>query len=272
MSNAILGVDFTGVKARILASLPHSPDTARIAKGLGAAAMAKWKSLAQQRLRSSARDYIQGLELLDEDGKVIIALHGTLANMVENGFEGGDMREWLLSSPKAKEGKNGRYMAIPFRHGTPGTSGGNVGGVMPGPIHDAAKRLRAQLSRPGHPIKEHGGVTTIHGERLRPHKGMKQQAKDILHRKEKPWHSTSIYMGMIRKAKHIAGGTQTTGYSTFRTISEHTRDEGRHWVHPGIRPRHLASDVQKYLDKIAQGVIRTAMAGPKGPKGNGQPL
>lgn len=262
MGDEVIKVDLTRMKARMLASMPHKVDISRMLKGLGAATMHYWKALAQKELRSTARDYINALEHREEDGKVVIELKGDgnpLPVMIEQGWPGGDMRDWMLKSDKAKQGAEGPYLVVPFRHGTPGTGGRNVGNVMPGPIHEVARKLVPQLSRPGKPVSSAGGATTVHGTRLHPGLPMKAAARKILERKEKPWHATSIYMGMIRKAQPTRAGQQTSGYTTFRTISTHTREPGKHWVHPGIRARHLARKVRKHVVRIAHEMVQGAM-------------
>jgi hypothetical protein len=104
-----------------------------------------------------------------------------------------------------------------------------------------------------------GGRTVVYGERLHPGLPMKAQARRILMGQEKPWHATSIYMGMIRKGKHIAGGRiQTTGYMTFRRISRHTRDPQKHWMHPGIKARNLVKQVQEHLEQMAHEIVVSA--------------
>lgn len=258
MPSQVVHVSFKPLQARLLAALPASADKQRIVNGLGAAAMHHWKKLAQTRLRSTARDYVAGLQHHSMEDKAVIELHGEVPNMVEQGWKGGDMRDWLLHGPNAKMGKNGPYNIVPFRHGTPGTTERNVGSQMPKPIHDAAKRLTPTLSRPGKPVSTKGGRTQVYGERLHPGLPIKAAAKRILSRKEKPWHATSIYMSMIRKGKHIAGGKmQTTGYMTFRTISSKKRGDS-HWVHPGITARNLAGDVVQHIGNLAGSIVRSA--------------
>jgi hypothetical protein len=262
MPNALIKVDLTPAKAMILSAMPASADRDRVLRGLGAAAVATWKKLAQQELRSTSRDYIAGISapiLSANEKKVEIVLEGRVPNMVEQGWKGGDLRQWLLSGPNVKQGKNGPYNIVPFRHGTPGTGGRNVGNVMPGPIYDVAKKLAPTISRPGAAISGTGGRTTIWGARLHPGLPMKAEAAAILGRTEKPWHSTSIYMGMVRKAQPTrAGRYQTSGFQTFRTISMHTNDPGRHWIHPGIKARHLAAKVEQHMVKLAHQIIGAA--------------
>lgn len=263
MAEKLITIDLAPLKARVLASLPHSADRDRILKGLAQSAMRHWRNLAQKRLRSSSKTYLDGLSIEESGGTSKLTLDGVLPNMVELGWQGGDMRQWMLQSGKAKQGKNGPYLVIPFRHGTPGTSGRNVGKQMPGAIHAEAKKLSHTLSRPGPPVSSHGGRLKVHGQALHPHKGMQQQARDILESKQKPWHSTSIYTGMIRKGQKTKSGVQTSGYQTFRTISQHTNEEGKHWVHPGIKPRMLHRDVKRFIGRQVHAIIKTAMQGRK---------
>lgn len=267
----MISVKLDQAKATILASLPATADRTRIVRGLSAAALQKWKKLAQERLRSTSRDYVNGLEHSIEGEKATISLNGKLPNMIERGWPGGDMRDWLLSSPKAKQGKRGPYLVVPFRHGSPETTGRNVGPTMPDSIYDVAKKLSPTLSRPGKAVSNQGGRTTVWGARLHPGLPMSAQARGILGRVEKPWHATSIYMDMVRKGKHIAGGKiQTTGYHTFRTISRAVRmgedEQGfmrANWTHPGIHARNLAREVEKYIAKIASAVVAQATGGAK---------
>ena len=138
----------------------------------------------------TSRDYVGGLQYRADDERAFIVLEGRVPNMVENGWSGGDMRQWLLSGKNVKMGKNGPYNTVPFNHGTPGTGGRNVGKPMPKSIYEAARQLGPTLSRPGGPS---GPGATQWGDRLHPGRPMKQQAVDILNSKDKPWHSTSIY-------------------------------------------------------------------------------
>lgn len=260
VANALITVNLSQSQAELAKAMPEKSDVTRVLKGIGAAAMSIWKAMAQQELKSTARDYIAGLQV-EEGGKesksISIVLNGRTPNMVEQGWPGGDMRQWLLKGKNVKQGANGPYNTVPFRHGTPGTGGRNVGNPMPQAIYDVAKNLMPTLSRP----KQGGGeATTKWGERLHPgSRGVGHEAASILGRKEKPWHATSVYMGMVRKGKHVAGGAvQTTGFITFRRISQHSADP-RHWMHPGIKPRKLAEKVQAQVDKIASQIVLAAM-------------
>lgn len=240
-------IDVSQVVRAMVKSLPKSGDKKAIVKQLAAVAMYQWKRLAQETLRSSAREYVAGLQQVLEGTKAKIILGGLIPNMIENGWPGGDMRQWLLQGPNVKQGKNGPYNTVPFRHGAPGTSGKNVGPQMPMDIHRGAKLLaptRTGLSGPG----------TIYGERLGPDsRGLTHKGRDILLTKERLRHATSIYSGMIRQEKEYAKATQSQ-YTTFRRISKVSRGP-KHWFHPGIKPRRFAVQVQAHIAEVAKGIV-----------------
>lgn len=255
----LIQIDLQPLIAATLNSLPSGPDQTRILKGAGAAAIFYWRQIAQKTLSSTARDYIAGLQYAETDKKVTITLNGAMPNHVEQGMAPYDMRQTLLYGPKAKISKDGsRYATIPFRHGTPKTGGRNVGRPMPKAIHNSAKKLLATLSRPGAPVKSGKAGMTLWGERLTK-KNAAKAARKILEKRDQPWHKSSIYEGMIRKAKPAAtkSGSQTTGYMTFRRIS--TNSDPAAWRHPGIKARRLANKVQEYIEVMADGIIQAAM-------------
>lgn len=263
----LLRIDLDKLVTAVAGAMPRRPDLSRAMQGIGAAGVQFWKKLAQSELTSTSRDYAAGIQVFYKDNKAFIELVGTLPNLVENGFPGGDMREWMLKSPKAKQGKKGPYLVIPFRHGTPGTGGRNVGRVMPEAIHEVAKQLQATLSRPASSTR---AAKTLWGGRLNPNMPMKEAARAILTRHEKPWHATPIYMGMVRKEKKYEGATQSS-YQTFRTISRSVtmgEDEDgnfrQNWFHPGVSPRRFAPRVQKHIEKIAMRLVAASLSSSDG--------
>lgn len=251
----------------LIASLPSKDDQNRMVTALGAAALQYWKRLAQQKLRSTSRDYVNGLVVEQGEGTFKITLNGVLPNMIETGFRGGDMRKWMLRGPRVRTGKRGnKYLVIPFQHGTPGSSGRNVGQEMPKSIYEAARQLSATRSRPaaGAP----GGRTVQYGERLTERsRGVGDEARKLLTTKQKPWHASSVFRGMIREAKTFKKTTQTTGYQTFRTISDSVirgrtdaaGDALEHWYHPGIRASRFAQQTRAHITEIAGRMLQGAM-------------
>jgi hypothetical protein len=78
--------------------------------------------LAGSRLNSSRAAYQQAIRLTAEkNGYKLSVGEGDspgdkLAQGVESGMKPYDMVPGMLASPKAKQGKNGKYMVVPFEH------------------------------------------------------------------------------------------------------------------------------------------------------------
>jgi hypothetical protein len=251
----------------LLGTMPSKRDQEAMIQGMYASARHFWILEAQKQLQSSSRAYIDGLTGEVDKTKATIVLEGALPNLIEHGFEGGDMRQWMLKGPRAKQGKNGKYVVIPFQHGSTGTGGRNVGPVMHRSIYNVAKRLEGTLSRPAV-----GGAssrdTEQWGERLHPGLPMSKRAHTILTTNQQRWHATSVYRNMVREEKFYKKGKQTTGYHTFRTLSENVirgktdKKTGRaleHWYHPGVRPYKIADQVKKHIRRTANDIIKVTL-------------
>lgn len=246
--------------SRFLPEKAYAELASNVLPGLSAAAVVYWKQLAQTRLHTSSRDYAQGIQL-----RVIsptlheVELLGMLPNMIENGFLGGDMREWMLKSAKVKQGKNGPYLVVPFRHGAPGTGGRNVGLPMPKAIHEVAKRMAGTVTDGAG--RRHWGErldhATIEDKRAALKRGVADRAVELLDTRQREWHAVSLWQGMVRNQKTYEKATQSS-YTTFRTISMHKSDP-RSWFHTGIIARQLAPQVTQHLSSIVGAVIEKAL-------------
>jgi len=256
-----LRIDISAVAAAVALGVPTQKEADQILRGLGAAAYAAWVKLAQNTLHSTSRDYIGALQLDHYPKREEVVLTGLLPNMIENGWPGGDMRGWMLKSPKAKTAADGsRYLAVPFRHGTPGTGGRNVGNAMPPEIYRVAKNLAPTLSVA---TTHSAGRMTRHtswGGRLSPHqRGLRKDTKETLNRLLQPWHKTSIYTSMVKRVTHYPSGASSTTYQTFRTISSKPPDDPRSWMHGGIVARNLGPKVQVELSSLLSRAVWKAI-------------
>lgn len=228
-------------------------------------------ALAHERLHTAAEDFIQGIQpavyhipsgLLPNTNETIatIDLVGWLPNAIEDGWSGGDMKVWLLAGRNAKVTKNGiRVNTVPYRHGTPGTTG-NTHPVMGSQfvqsmgeeeaaklgkrIHNAARRLKPTTSDPTTGKTQWGG-------RLRA--GMAPILKEH--------HRTDIYAGMVRQRKTYEKATQSS-YGTFRRVSDNS--DPRAWIHPGIDAQHIFRDGARELDTIATRLLGAVAKGITG--------
>ena len=200
-------------------------------------ARAELVRLAQAGLNTTRRAYISGIQPVTISGDLAtITLMGSLANKVEWGYAGGDMREDLIDrNPKARG--NNTYAYIPFRHSSAGAAGHDTGAAMPGNIYEAAKALAPTISAPMQSVKW--------GEKL----------PSGLASISKPTHSTDIYSGMYRMSKDYE---QSSGshYMTFRTIS---KKKGVGWIHPGIESRGFFNKTVEYLEQILPAMVENSI-------------
>jgi hypothetical protein len=260
----MIQVDFQSfVPHELLAMLgPEFMET--VLDDVAALARAKWIKLAQQKLSSSKRDYIDGIQAVSgSGGERQIVLAGVLPNMVERGIDAYDMRETLLGEGKGKRAADGsRYRAIPFRHSTPGGRGqaGAEMGSQYGPAPELSRALRGRMEgmssdRLGKAIydqaKKLRGGRRLGRRTMVQVPGQGQMAVPKL----APHHSTDIFAGMQRSRKTYARATQSK-YTTFRTISDKTT-EG--WIHPGITGRGLAAEVEQHTERLVADVLSSAL-------------
>lgn len=242
-------------------------------------ARAKWIKLAGG-LQSSRRDYIAAIQEVEvQDGRASVALVGEVANLIENGQAGYDMHDTLLGQgvpvvPRGKRGKHakkdgsGFYRAIPFRHGTPGTTGA-VGAAMGSQYagHEGVAGF-APTNAPGFAFQ--AGQSALLGQnvydqakKLKSTKGMPNgkvayggRLQAGLAPKLKEHHATDIYAGMIKSSKTYEKATQSQ-YTTFRTIS--TGSPG--WMRGATEGKHYAQDVQRFVAGVAPKAVADFIKG-----------
>lgn len=70
---------------------------------------------ASQKLHTRKDIYIEALSISKDDDAWILVLNPS-AMFIESGQSPFDMKPGLLASPKAKDGKNGKYLIVPFKH------------------------------------------------------------------------------------------------------------------------------------------------------------
>jgi hypothetical protein len=259
----MISIDLSRFIPHELTTLMESGFVGQILDTIAASAHSKWVQLARQELRSSKREYIKGIQdVAVEDNARVITLLGWLANAIEQGHEGWDLRTTLLGRGARTSKAGHRYRPIPFRHATPGSQGeaGTPMGSRMGPqgsaslahaasgrmSHDDARRLGGRLYRAAQKLRSGQRLSTSDTKG----RGMVQVPRLA------SWHKTSIYEGMTRR--RMPGHGQ---YGTFRTISEANKTG---WIHPGMQARHLAQKVEQHIERIAHATITAAMKGAFG--------
>jgi len=232
-----------------------------ILEQIAAAARAEWIRLAGEAFNSTKRDYINGIQPVRIKGMTAtISLVGMMPNMLEEGMAEVDMHDTLLGPnvPVSLPGQRGKherkdggfYRSIPFRHGTPSSSGSSAMGrpysgheavadakALGRAIYAAAKKLNPTTSQPGEGSK-YGG--RLKGDTV------KYKGKKLTIPKLKDHHKSHIYQGMIRSTKTYEKANQGQ-YTTFRTIA--TGSDG--WIRPATPGKFLAKEVSAFVARIA---------------------
>jgi len=269
----VIRVDVSNVVPPGLMNLMSAQRRQATLQKVAESARLKWVQLAGKGLKASSASYIEGLSPVKmSTGRATITLTGRLPNMIEHGWDGGDMRNTLLGPgarnrkpTKDKKGNiTGWYNTIPFRHGTPKSSGRNfmpMGGAeakaldasMGSPVQMALGQQvykAAKALRPTHSML----TTTPAGAVYQTQWGGRMK-NDMSIPKLKPHHATNIYAGMVRQRETYKEKTQTQ-YTTFRRISTNVKNG---WFHPGIRARNIAKEVQKHVERVAPKAFARAM-------------
>lgn len=251
-----------GLRGAICAALPE----------IASAVEGEIKALAQRSLSSSGADYAQNVHLIhipltagklqSEATFATVVLTGWLANAVETGWAGGDMKPGLLAGRNVKTTKDGkRYNIVPFRHGTPGTSDRSfpsMGSVQQ--QHGMSRSDAESLGRRVHkaaqalaPTTSHPGAGTSWGGRLAA--GM---TAPLSNRTSGYQHKTDIFAGMVRNEKTYAKATQSP-YGTFRVVSDNSDPSS--WIHPGIIRHDFFGKAAKRVPAIAALIFDGVIAG-----------
>lgn len=163
--------------------------------------------------------------------RAIIATDPVAADM-EVGKPDWDMKPFLLNykgnGTKARQGKNGRYNIIPFRHAVPNNSGANSRfRQMPQDIHAMAKQLKASVSNGNGGTKWGGKLTGTEGKYPPQKKSLLVQQNGSI-RMMQVAHKNGIYEGMVKAQKQYDKG-RGTQYMTFRVVSD--RSPASSWWH-----------------------------------------
>ena len=187
------------------------------------------------------------------------------AQWIEEGLPAGfDMLDGLLASSKAKQGKNGKYVIVPFKH--------SKGGKMSPQQQALVRKIKSELKSRGATLKKiernpDGSPKTglIHkfdiqtADRIKTGKGAgKALAADIVPKGHQGAAGRPYLWGVRvyqKMEERESGGTSVRrDVMTFRTASESQR--GRKWIHPGLKAAGIFEDaMERAREKLAQEIL-----------------
>lgn len=169
------------------------------------------------------------------------------AQRIDEGSPPRDMKPSLLNGPHAKV--PGKYTIVPFRHGTPGTTGAHFA-VMPESIYAQVKNLPRYSRGNGTPsIGNQSGAFPPQSKTFFMPLASALDQSAVHGRMTTTTHKTSIYSGMVK-----AGAARHTQYLTFRAVSINSAPNS--WWYPAIPPNpirdaviaHVQADIERILE------------------------
>ena len=193
------------------------------------------------------------LDLSKSNEKIIYSNYTTKNNLnvtklIEDGHGEIDLKPGLLHGKSARQGKNGPYAIVSFRHNTPGPKAQNP---MPSKVYNQAKKLTLTHLDANKKIIERG-------TRLSAKFGGEPETKTLLKNytfmgkrgkgKKYTW-KTGKYTGMIRLANKA-------GYLTFRVVSY--KSDPNSWIVPAIQGAPIRQAVIDIMKPIAEQMLKEA--------------
>lgn len=234
---------------------------------IATSALLKWRQLASMNLHTSKAQYLDSIQDIEvREGERVISLVGWLAEAVETGVESYDLKTGLLRCGARKSKAGHRYRPIPFRHATPGATTGQAGAPMGeryGPVHQASLATPGALSQGA--AAALGKAVYKEAKKLKAGQRLPVGAGGA--KKLASWHATDLFAGMAKRSMQYPSGKQTSGYLTFRMVSENPNIEnaGAKWLHPGIEAREFAEQVADHARQLVgpavQNAFRAAIGG-----------
>jgi hypothetical protein len=192
------------------------------------------KRLANKKLDSTKDTYLDALRVRMTNYVLVVSLDqdNWLANAVETGVGGFDLKAGHLASPKAKMSKQGfRYMRIPI-----GKDPQKQGGTKT--EQNYRQRIIDIL------IKPRFGTSQVRTNR---NGGVYESQKVI--------HTDPSLQGFYRTRQFDSADDFYSGkkkpkweYVLFRTMSENPLSQSA-WNHPGIKPVHIFRDTERWLEQ-----------------------
>ena len=215
-----------------------------------------------KRIHSRSGTYLKSIQVR-QLGELSYEVYSDLpyADAIERGSPARDLKRMLDTSAKVRMSKAGkRYLIIPFRWGTPGTTGFGAN-VMPTAVHEIARALApSRVIGMGSRVSGHGGYDVVTRKPMtvaqrRYSWGDRLQASAI---SAAGVHGTPQrrMAGMVKMQGHDQKGSKQTSYLTFRNMVEGSPG----WLAPARDGLWPARTVARKLFPAAEEIIKAAVA------------
>lgn len=239
-------IDTTALSDQFSSITPEQIDNLcdNIAKTLAARYANQLETEANNSLHRTRKIYTENIHVVDSgrlEGTVILDFSKhPLVKMIEEGASPFDMKGNLLNSPKAKMGKNGKYITVPFRLGTPDAIADSdiFSGKMPQEIYDILSVQPANIPVSGGAGSRSAGLTTNQLPTKYQSKNVRPVIKDSAGKTmfKAYEHKNPLFQGAYKQTDNVTG--QNT-YHNMRRVSENSDPDS--WIHKGIEQYNLVS-------------------------------
>lgn len=198
--------------------------------------------LAKRNLDSTYEHYMDNVSVKMNNYLLVVEINKDdwLANAVESGVSGFNLKETILSSPKARVSSKGfRYMSIPI-----GVKKGQKRGTEKGQKYQ--EQIDKVLIKPKFGLMKMSIM--MNGNIVQSQKVLSADPMLQGLYRARQFESTEEFMS-AKKRK----GWQ---YVLFRTISENPMSKtGATWEHPGIKPAHILKKTERWLNESSGALL-----------------
>lgn len=231
---------------------------------LAAQAHAHIVEQAQTKLRTRRELFTSKLKLEEiETGVWAITIPKEIV-WIEDGLKSGfDMLPGFLGSPKARSGKNGKYLVIPFKHNKPPSKSSAPQQVL---ANEIKKELKKRGTTPTAIEKNPDGspkTGLLHKFNIDNPQQKHRIAPPSQGPQGRPWQADSrpsgqegpggrpflwgvrVYQKEIKKPD--GSSSIKKDVMTFRTASE--SQSGKKWKHSGLEPMNFLEDAKEWSEK-----------------------
>lgn len=195
-----------------------------------------------------------------------------VTELLEAGHGNIDLKPGLLSGPKSRQGKEGRFNIVAFRQGTPG-SDPHRNNPMPLSVYRSflqeVKQADAQRKAGASPIPgtsytskssaKPGDRSYTWGARFDPGSQRGRQSKLIVKKGKRVGQYTwkkGKYAGMVRLQQSTTKAFRG-GYFTFRVVS--VNSDPMSWIVPEQDPFPIRQAVTDFMRPFAEDILKEAM-------------
>lgn len=210
---------------------------------------------AQHRLKSRRKMFIDGLSTYQESADTWIINLDASVGWIEDGMEPHNMLDDLLSSPKAKTGKDGgKYLIVPFEHKKGATE-------MTPAQANLTQTIKAEFQKLGVPYgkieKNNDGspkLGVLHKIEITqlplksfdgPGQGDGPMGAAIQGPTGIPYlQGIQVSQRMVKNKN--GGESVRRDIMTFRVASSKHRSQSGRWDYPGVAPTHIMKDAAKW--------------------------